>query len=202
MVSPTRVSATSLIEAVMKPNSPGPISSACIILGVKKPVRSTGYFAPVLHHADGLALLQDAVDDAHQNDDAEIGVVPAVDQHGLQRLGGVALARRRQLVDDRLQHVLDADAGLGRNEHGLRGVDADHFLDLLADALGLGGRQVDLVQDHHDLVVVVDRLVDVGQASAPRRPARRRRPAASLRRPTASATLHRRSRHGPACRSG
>ena len=115
------------------------------------------------HHADVLALLQHAVDDADQHDDAEIGVVPAVDQHGLERLAGIALARRRQLVDDRLQHVGDAEAGLGRDQHGLAGVDADHLLDLLADALGLGGRQVDLVQHHDDLVVVVDRLVDVGQ---------------------------------------
>ena len=66
-------------------------------------------------------------------------------------------------MDDRLQHVGDAEAGLGRDQHGVGGVDADHLLDLLADALGLGGRQVDLVEDHDDLVVVVDRLVDVGQ---------------------------------------
>ncbi len=39
----------------------------------------------------------------------------------------------------------------------------DHVLDLLADALGLGGRQVDLVQDRHDLVAGVERLVDVGE---------------------------------------
>ncbi len=44
-----------------------------------------------------------------------------------------------------------------------RGVEADHLLDLLLDALGLGGRQVDLVEDRHDLVVGVDRLVDVGE---------------------------------------
>ena len=44
-------------------------------------------FGAGAHHADGLALLQHAVDDAHQHDDAEIGVVPAIDQHGLQRLG-------------------------------------------------------------------------------------------------------------------
>ena len=43
------------------------------------------------------------------------------------------------------------------------GVEADHVLDLLLDPLGLGGRQVDLVEDRHDLVVVVDRLVDVGE---------------------------------------
>jgi len=41
MVSPTRVSATSLIAAVIKPISPGPSSSTCCIFGVKKPTRST-----------------------------------------------------------------------------------------------------------------------------------------------------------------
>ena len=44
-----------------------------------------------------------------------------------------------------------------------RGVEPDHVLDLLPDLLGLGGRQVDLVEHRHDLVVVVDRLVDVGE---------------------------------------
>ena len=45
----------------------------------------------------------------------------------------------------------------------LTGVDADDILDLLPYALRLGGRQVDLVQDRHDLVIVVDRLIDIGQ---------------------------------------
>ena len=44
-----------------------------------------------------------------------------------------------------------------------RGVDADHVLDLLLDAVGLGRRQVDLVEDRDDLVVGVDRLIDVGE---------------------------------------
>ncbi len=115
-----------------------------------------------LHHADAVALLQHAVHDAHQHDDAQIGVVPAVDQHRLQRR--VALARRRrQAADDRLEHVLDPLPRLGRDQHGLGGVDADDVLDLLLDPLGLGRRQVDLVEDGHDLVVGVDRLVDVGQ---------------------------------------
>ena len=47
------------------------------------------------HHADALALLQRAVEDAHQHDDAEIGVVPAVDQQRLQRRRLVALGRRQ-----------------------------------------------------------------------------------------------------------
>ena len=41
MVSPTRVSATSLIEAVRKPISPGPSSSSSTRFGVNTPTRST-----------------------------------------------------------------------------------------------------------------------------------------------------------------
>ena len=114
------------------------------------------------HHADALALLQHAVDDAHQHDDAEIGVVPAIDQQRLQRRRAVALGRR-QARDDRLQHLRHVQAGLGRNHDRVRGVDADHVLDLLLDLVGLGRRQVDLVEHRHDLVAGVDRVIDVGQ---------------------------------------
>ena len=114
------------------------------------------------HHGDLGAGLERAVDDPHQHDDAEIGVVPAVDEERLQGRRGVAL-RGRQAMDDRLEHGLDVEPGLCRDRHRLRGVDADHLLDLLLDALGLGRRQVDLVQDRHDLVAGVDRVVDVGE---------------------------------------
>ena len=46
---------------------------------------------------------------------------------------------------------------------GVRGVDADHVLDLLAHALGLGGRQVDLVEHRHDFEIGIDRLIDIGE---------------------------------------
>ncbi len=46
MVSPTRVSATSLMEAVRKPISPGPRASTVSFFGVKTPTRSTVYSAP------------------------------------------------------------------------------------------------------------------------------------------------------------
>ncbi len=39
------------------------------------------------HELDFLAFLDDAIDDADQDDDAEIGVVPAIDQHGFKRRG-------------------------------------------------------------------------------------------------------------------
>ena len=43
------------------------------------------------------------------------------------------------------------------------GVEADDFLDLGLDLFRFGGGQVDLVDDGDDLVVVLDRLVDVGE---------------------------------------
>jgi hypothetical protein len=114
------------------------------------------------HHADALALLQHTVDDAHQHDDTQIGVVPAVDQHRLQ--GGVAVAGgRRQAGDHGFQHILDAEAGLGRDQHRVRGIDTDHVLDLLGHPFGFGRRQVDLVEDRDDLVIGLDGLVDIGQ---------------------------------------
>ena len=114
------------------------------------------------HHADAQALLQHAVLHAHEGDDAEVGVVPAVDQQRLERRVAVALGRR-QALDHRLQQVVDADAGLGRDPDRLGRVDADHVLDLPGDPLGIGRRQVDLVEDRDDLVVGLDRVIGVGE---------------------------------------
>ena len=100
--------------------------------------------------------------DAHKHDDAQIGVVPAVDQHRFERL--VALAGGwRQPLDDCFQHLGDVEPGLGRDADRVGRINADHVLDLRLDPLLVGGRQVDLVEDGEDLQVVVDRLVDVGE---------------------------------------
>ncbi len=114
------------------------------------------------HHADALTLFQNAVDHAEQHDHAQIGVVPGIDQQRLERSGGVAF-RRRQSVHDRFQHVRHVQPGLRRNQNGVGSVEPDHVLNLLLDLLGLSGRQVDLVEHRHDLVIVVDRLIDVGK---------------------------------------
>ena len=121
-----------------------------------------------LHEPDLLALLDDPVHHAHQDDDAEVRVVPAVDQHRFQRCVAVA-GGRRDALDQRFQRFLDADARFGAGEDGAAflpragGLDADDLLDLLGHALRFGGRQVDLVDDGDDLVVVLDGLVDIGQ---------------------------------------
>ena len=66
-------------------------------------------------------------------------------------------------MDDGFQDLVDADALLGARQHGVARVQADHGFDLLADALGLGRRQIDLVDDRNDFQVVVQRQVGVGQ---------------------------------------
>ena len=114
------------------------------------------------HQPDFLPGLQRAVLDPHQNDDAEIGVVPAVDQQCLERRCGVARGRR-QPGHQGFEHALDVEPGLGRDQHRIGGVEPDHILDLLPDPLGLGRRQVDLVQHRDDLVPGLDRLIDIGQ---------------------------------------
>ena len=55
------------------------------------------------------------------------------------------------------------DALLGAGQHRVRGVQPDHLLDLLADALRFGRRQVDLVDHRNDFEVVVQRQVGVGE---------------------------------------
>src|SRR6185437_4802826 len=108
------------------------------------------------HHADLHTRLEHAVLDAHKDHDAEIRVVPAIDEQRLERRRGVALGRR-QALNQRFQHLIDIEPGLGRDLDGVRRVEADHVLDLLAHALRLGRRQVDLVEHRHD------RLIDIGQ---------------------------------------
>ena len=114
------------------------------------------------HHPDLHARREPAVHHAHQDHHAEIGVVPAVDQQRGERRIGVP-RRRRQAGDERVEHGLDAVAGLGRDLQGARCVDADDVLDLLLHPLRLRRGEVHLVEDGNDLVVVVHRLIGVGE---------------------------------------
>ena len=65
--------------------------------------------------------------------------------------------------DDLVQQVLDALAGLGAYPEDLAGVAADDPGEFGGIPVGLGGRQVDLVQHRDDLEVGVQRQVQVGQ---------------------------------------
>src|SRR5262249_263067 len=114
------------------------------------------------HHANTLTFLHNAVDNSDEHDDPEIDVVPAVDQKRLQYRRAITF-RRRQARDDRFEHVGYALTGLGGDLDRVGRVDTDHIFDLLFDLGWLSRGQVDLVQNRHDLVIVLDRLINVGE---------------------------------------
>ena len=114
-------------------------------------MRRTG--SPVLERARG----QPDVDD-----DALVGVVVAVEDEALDGLRRVALGRRDP-GDDRLEDLGDAGAVLGRGEDDLLARDGQHVLELVHDRLGVGRRQVDLVEDRDEREVLAQRQVDVGE---------------------------------------
>ena len=114
------------------------------------------------HQPHAHAAPQLALPHPHQRDHPEITVVPTVDHHGAAAPAG-SVGGRGQPGRQRLEHVPDPQPGLRRAQDGVTGVKADRILDLRAHAVGFGRGQVDLVEDDDDLVVVVDRLVDVGQ---------------------------------------
>ena len=66
-------------------------------------------------------------------------------------------------MEDGVHELGHALAGLGRDQQDVLGGEAEHLFDLLGVALGLGGRQVDLVEHRHDLEVALERQVAVGE---------------------------------------
>ena len=162
MVSPIFASATFLMLATMKPASPTPSDSTGTGFGVNAPSCSISIVLAGRHQADLHAGPHHAVDDARENHDAAVRVVPGVEDQRLQRRVGIA-SRRRQAVDDRLENLRNALAFLGAGENRAVGVEADDVVDLPAHFVRLRARQVDLVDDRNDLEVVLDREIRVGQ---------------------------------------
>ena len=140
-------------------------------------------------------------DHADEHDDAAELIEPAVeDQRGQRRLA-IGL-RRRDPLDDRLEHLVDADAGLRRHHARVLRVEADRVLDLLLDLVGARDRQVDLVEDRDDLEVVVERDVDVGERLRLHALSRIDHEQRALARGERPARPRSGSRRGRACRSG
>ena len=115
------------------------------------------------HKAHLLALADRAIDHAHQNDDAQIRIVPAIHQQRLQRLVRLALGRGKAR-DDGFQNIVDPEARFGRNQHRVRSIQPDHVLDLLFNTIGLGGGKINLVQNRHDFMIVIESLINIRQS--------------------------------------
>ena len=112
------------------------------------------------HEQDLLLAADAAVDEAHENDDAAVVVVLTVEDQRLERRVRIA-GGRGHARHDRFQDRVDIDARLGRDLRRVLRRNADDLLDLVLDALRVGGGQVDLVDDGQDLQIVVQREVGV-----------------------------------------
>ena len=146
-----------------KPISPGPSEAAHLLLRAEDADAVDHVGAARQHQPDALALGELAVDDTHQHDDAEIGVIPAVHEQRFQRLawrrpwaaGGGARSppappRRRGPVLAEISSALEASSPITssicwRTRSG-----------------SAAGRSI-LFRTGHDLVMVVERLIDIGQ---------------------------------------
>jgi hypothetical protein len=107
--------------------------------------------------------LQRAVHHPHQGDHADIVVEPGIDDERLQRAVRVAL-RRRNPFDQLFEELRDTEPGLGADQRGVVGRDADDFLDLVNHLRGVGGRKIDLVDDRQHLQPLLERGVAVCDA--------------------------------------
>ena len=114
------------------------------------------------HQADGIAGPDGALKNAHIDDNALVAVVDRVKDQRFQRKRRVA-GGGGNVPHDALQNILNADAQLGRDARRLHAGQADDILDLLRHGVRVGAGQVDLVQDGHDLQIVVKRQIAVGQ---------------------------------------
>ena len=109
-----------------------------------------------------ILAVQHAVHHAHENDDAAVVVVLAVEYQRLERCVRVA-RRRRDVPDDIVQHRVDVQADLRAYLRRILRGDADYLLDLVLDALRVGGGKVDLVDNGQYLKVVIQREIGVRQ---------------------------------------
>ena len=107
-----------------------------------------------LHHAQGIALFDGTVKDAHRGDDTTILVEVRIQDERLERRVRIALGRRDQ-KDNGLQQIVDALSGLARDTHGIIGRDRQVILDLGLDLIGMGRGQVDLVDGRHNVQIGV-----------------------------------------------
>ena len=117
---------------------------------------------PLRHEPDAHAFGDVAVNHANHDDDAAIGVVPRVEQQRLERRLGIA-GGRRQPRHDGFENLRHPGAHLRARQNRSRPVESDDVLDLSAGLLGLGARQIDLVDDRDDLQAVVHRKIGVGE---------------------------------------
>ena len=88
------------------------------------------------HRVERRARRQTAVHDAHERDHAAVLVVRGVeDERARRRVRGAV--RRGDPLDDRVEYLIDVEAGLGRDAHDVVRLAAEELDDLRGCAVGV-----------------------------------------------------------------
>ena len=107
-----------------------------------------------------VALADDPVLDFEISDDSPEGVEHRVEDKALERRLRVA-RRRRHLLDDGVQDVVDPLARLPARPEDVLAVAAQQLDNLVFHLVGHGARQVDFVQHRDNFQVVVDSHIEI-----------------------------------------
>ena len=112
------------------------------------------------HELDRLAFANDAVLHAKDGLNSAERVVHAVKDDRLQRGVGIAFGCWNA-VHNRVEQFGHAQAGLGRHPQNVFALAADQVDDLVFNFLGVGARQVHLVEHRNDFQIVLDGQIEV-----------------------------------------
>src|SRR5215208_608729 len=131
-------------------------------LGPKHPELERLGFGARRHESDLVVLAERSLGEPDIDDDALVRVVVAVEDQALDGERRVAL-RRRDAGDDGLEDLGDAGTVLGGGEDHLLARNREDVLELIHDRLGIGRRQVDLVEGGDQRQALAKREMDVGE---------------------------------------
>ena len=111
-------------------------------------------FCSSCHHVNLVALFNRTVDYANECDDSAVSVEIRIEDEGAQ--GCVCIADRgRNVVDNGFEKVVHAFAGFCRAQNGIVCWNRQSILDLLAGTVGVGCREIDLVDQGDDFKIRV-----------------------------------------------
>ena len=116
--------------------------------------------AAVGHELNPFTLLQLSIDDPHQHDHPQIGIIPAIHQHCLQGCIDITL-RCRKLVHNGFKRFNNPLARLSRDLYRLCRIYANHIFNLLRHAHTIGRWQINFIENWDNLMICIKRMVHI-----------------------------------------
>ena len=116
-----------------------------------------------IHELNEISFFYRAVENTGVDDHALVAVVIGVEDEALQAAVWVSLWRRNYL-NQFLQHVVDAHAGLCRDQRRILRVDSDDIFDFFLGFIRAGAVQIHFVQHRQNLQVLIQGKVDISQS--------------------------------------